>query len=117
MKPTKLIRIFCCTVFLCVAWGCQPSPDTRSEDPPAVEATVSDDLVTHFATADKLDGQEDQVVHRCYACALSMDGNSQIAAKGNGYTFHFCSDHCRTQFVENPDQIVSQAMDMLESAQ
>jgi hypothetical protein len=63
----------------------------KAENLPAVRTTL--------ALADRLDGVEDGVVHRCAGCALGMDGSADHAVVAAGHTLHFCSDGCRKRFV------------------
>ena len=36
-------------------------------------------------------------------CGMEVDENSALRAERNGQTFYFCSDHCRTKFLNEPN--------------
>ncbi|MFG0288277.1 MAG: hypothetical protein ACF8CQ_08885 [Rhodopirellula sp. JB044] len=67
----------------------------------------SQEILAALASADKLDGQEDHVIGKCYVCQLSMDGKSELTAEAHGYTACMCSSFCRDHFTSDPDDVIS----------
>lgn len=84
--------------------GAQPSSDTHDATPAS-----QDDLRVRLAAADRLDGSEDQVVHRCVSCNLHMDGSAEHAVTVDGYTLHLCSEACRARTAADPREVVMTA--------
>jgi len=77
--------------------GCEKKP----ADPQAVAAKL--------AKADAADGTVDKIVSKCAGCGLGMAGKKEYAATTSGYTLHFCSEQCKTDFEKDPSRAV---MDM-----
>ncbi|OGG31027.1 YHS domain-containing protein [Candidatus Gottesmanbacteria bacterium RIFCSPLOWO2_02_FULL_38_8] len=41
-------------------------------------------------------------------CGMSVDPqNSKFKSEFKGVTYFFCSQHCKTQFDQNPEQFIS----------
>ncbi|MBL8755165.1 MAG: hypothetical protein JNK15_17810 [Planctomycetes bacterium] len=97
-KPTFLS--FC---FLVVA-GCggkAPTPPADAPVTPAVPIATTPEIDAKLAAADKKDGKEDKVVHKCAGCALHMDGDAKFALKVGGYDMHFCKDACLVRYQKD----------------
>lgn len=89
--------------------GCGgPTADSESSSTPATTpvVNVSDEAAALLAKADSLDGATDQVIGKCYTCALGMDGDKANSVKVGDYTAHFCSEACSEHFVENAEELV-----------
>ena len=72
--------------------------------PAAESATAplsSDELKLKLASADALDGAEDQVVTRCSGCRLGMNGKAEHPISVEGYTLHMCSASCKAHFEKD----------------
>lgn len=64
------------------------------------------DVLAKLAKADAIDGSTDKVVTKCGGCALRMDGSDKHAINVSGYTMHFCSAKCKTEFSKDTIQSV-----------
>ena len=49
---------------------------------------------------------EPSVVHKDPVCGMKVK-NQLISAEYQGKIYYFCSDHCKRQFVENPEDYVN----------
>ena len=63
-------------------------------------------MLAKLAMVDKFDGKTDKIVSKCASCALGMDGKSEHALGVSGYTFHFCSEYCKTRFEQNTTKAI-----------
>jgi YHS domain-containing protein len=88
--------------------GCDAAPRTPTTDNAAKPAAGSPSVKVRarLVAADRLDGKEDQIVHRCYVCALGMDGKEKNTAKYEGFEVHLCSQGCLEEFQANPEKLV-----------
>ncbi len=68
--------LFCVSVL--AALGCQ---NEVPKLPPSPQSGAPATVLTRLQQADALDGEEDKVVHRCYVCALGMDGKAEHSAR------------------------------------
>lgn len=95
-------------VLICLFAGCnaKDSKQTTETTQPKI-ITVSNEVESKLAEADRADGKEDHVIEQCYSCALGMHGKSEFAATVKGYEAHFCSQSCRDHFESDPEQVVS----------
>ena len=95
-----------------LAWGAGCERDKQQTEPTEPAKTAQPDPATEakvkaiLAKADKLDGHEDKVVHRCPTCALSMDGKAEYARDAMDYTLHFCTERCAQVFSKNLTQSI-----------
>jgi YHS domain-containing protein len=96
-------------VLLPFCWiGCDAAPrnsNAGNDGKPAAQSP-SDAVRTRLVAADLLDGTEDKIVHRCYVCALGMDGKEKNTAKYEGFEVHLCSQGCLEEFQANPEKVV-----------
>ncbi len=97
------------------ALGCEnAAPSITSNAKPASAAASpnavppSKEMLVRLQAADKLDGDEDQIVHRCYVCSLGMDGKEKHSAKFGEYTAHLCSQGCLDEFQADPAKVVAE---------
>ncbi len=58
-----------------------------------------------LAEADKADGAEDKVVHKCATCALKMDGSKEHSVSIEGYEVHACSADCKHMIEQDPGKV------------
>ena len=81
----------------------ETAPPQEAEPQP--EATVAGNEALHakLVMADKIDGAEDQVVHKCGGCALAMDGDPNYTINVADYEMQFCSEYCRDKFSADPE--------------
>lgn len=101
-----------CTSFAIAALlfaACEKQPAEKAPDPSpaAAPAPLSAELKAILAKADKADGAEDKVVHRCAGCALGMDGKAEFSLPVDGYTMHFCKEACREPFQKDPAKSIA----------
>ena len=82
--------------------GCttKQQPDNSAAKP----ATAA--MAAKLAAADKVDGTEDKVVHRCAGCMLNMDGKKEMALEVGEYEMHFCKDACLARFEGSTEKEV-----------
>ena len=84
------------------------SDDKASGDTANVnQVSIPADLNGKLAEADMLDGKADKHIHKCYSCALGMDGKEEYTAEVNGYEVCFCSEICLESFEKDAEKIVS----------
>lgn len=109
MSLSTSTKLFLTVGCLFLAVGCNGSAETEvvEDSTPVVNLTLTDTHKANLAAADKLDGAEDKVVHRCYSCALGMDGDAANAAKVGDYELHFCSEGCVDNFVGSADDVLA----------
>jgi hypothetical protein len=60
--------------------------------------TLTAEMKTKLAAADKADGTVDHVVHKCAGCALGMDGKAEFALTVDDYSMHFCKQACLDRY-------------------
>lgn len=104
MKRTLSVLTF---LSLATVLGCQtevPKIGSNSSSAPEKAEKV---ILTRLQQADALDGEEDKIVHKCYVCALGMDGKEQHSATYEGYTAHLCSAGCKKTFEKDPESVVA----------
>ena len=100
----------CClaaTFLAAVMVGCEKKPSAEAR--PGIVAPPTGDaqaVEARLAKADALDGKADKVVSKCAGCALGMEGKKEFAAMVSGYTLHFCSQACKTEFEKDPQKAV-----------
>jgi YHS domain-containing protein len=94
--------LFCVSVL--AALGCQ---NEVPKLPPSPQSGAPATVLTRLQQADALDGEEDKVVHRCYVCALGMDGKAEHSVTYEGYTAHLCSAACKKEFERDPESVVA----------
>ena len=103
------------TLLLCglVTLGCNRATEEVSEVQSAeVTAPKKDafpfnlEAATLLASADKVDGTEDKVIHQCAGCALAMAGSSDNALQVGEYEMHFCSTYCKGVFEKDTETAV-----------
>ncbi len=82
----------------------QPPP---AREAPAAPAPLTEEARAKLAQADAADGQADQVVSKCVACGLAMNGKAAHAATVEGYTVQLCSSDCKRFFEKDPGKILS----------
>lgn len=109
---TRVIQwLLMLAVTLLVSVGCSTSEvqvvsdislEIKKADPNAFPFNL--EAATLLASADALDGAEDQVVGKCGGCALTMDGSAEHALKVGDYQMHFCSDYCRNGFEKDTEK-------------
>ncbi len=81
--------------------GCGKEQPKEPETPVVIE--VSPELEIKLAGADLADGTEDQVIAQCPGCGLAMEGTDDHVTQVADYSVHFCSDHCKANFSEDPE--------------
>lgn len=69
-------------------------------------AAPSPEMVAILTKADAADGASDHVVSKCGMCALRMPGLEEHTSQVGDFTLHFCSEHCKESFDENPTKAV-----------
>jgi len=79
----------------------QPASDAKVDAKVKVNVKVKVKVEAKLAKADQVDGTADKIVSKCPACALGMDGKSEHALQVSGYTLHFCSEKCKTEFEKD----------------
>jgi hypothetical protein len=94
-------RHLCLSLFLLGAAAC--GGDRTAETPTPTGPIASTPAIDgKLAVADRADGSEDQVVHKCAACSLHMDGKAEHALKVGNYELHFCKPACLTRYRKDP---------------
>ncbi len=88
------------SMVLIAVTGCRKEEPEKEQ--PASDAKVRVKIVeAKLAKADQVDGTTDKIVSKCPACELAMDGKSEHALQVSGYTLHFCSEKCKTEFEKD----------------
>lgn len=82
----------------------RPGEPVAPDVPAAATVEFGEDVLARLAQADGLDGREDRIVEQCFTCKLSMAGKADYASTIGEYEAHFCSDHCKESFEEDPHQ-------------
>jgi YHS domain-containing protein len=82
-----------------------PKSTSSTESPKA--ASLTPEVIAKLVQADRLDGDEDHVIKRCYICGLGMDGKEKFAASYGDYTAHLCSKGCQSEFEASPESVVA----------
>ena len=90
-----------------------PAPPAATA-PAAATPAASVDAAGTLAKADAHDGEVDNVVHECAACALGMSGDPANAVQHEGYELHFCSEGCQQGFAADPNAGVARLADVVE---
>ena len=98
----KLITGFA-LVFL---FGCEAKKEEAKLAGPSAGPTLSQAAQSLLMEADKLDGNTDQVIGKCYVCGLGMNGSDKYVVKVQGYTAHLCSAGCQHEFETSTEKIV-----------
>lgn len=98
---TKVGQMLVSSTMLFLA--CSGCRDTKVDDRQTAAA-----IAEHLMAADKLDGNEDHVIAKCYSCALEMDGAADVTSKYHEYTIHHCSQACKERFEDKADRIVKE---------
>ena len=101
---SRLNLLFSICLVLALLVGCSNSDSGSGDDS---SSSLSADTTQALVAADKLDGAEDKVVHKCYGCALGMDSDKEIASTFGGYTAHFCHENCKEAFEKDPEQLIA----------
>lgn len=57
-----------------------------------------------FGKSDVSDGSQEEN-HKDLVCGMKVN-NDSIAAEYRGATYYFCSEHCKAQFITNPENFV-----------
>lgn len=91
--------------------GCDQAGDKESKDSNATanvrQVSLPESLNGKLAEADALDGAADKHIHKCYSCALGMDGSEDYTAEVNGYQVCFCSEACLEHFEKEAESVVT----------
>ena len=85
--------------------GCGKEQPAEPETPVVIEA--SPELEATLASADRADGTEDQVISQCLGCGLAMEGSHDHVSQVADYSVHFCSDRCKNEFAEDPEDMLT----------
>lgn len=94
-----LLRRSVLLVPLLVAFAaCSKKP---ADAPVGVPIKTTPEIDAKLVAADKMDGAEDKVVHKCAGCALHMDGKPEFALPVGAYQMHFCSDKCLDRYKKD----------------
>lgn len=90
--------------------GCsQSQPEVSNGTALEVAApSISPAIRSNLELADQLDGSKDQIIGKCYVCALGMNGKPDFKVELDGYTAHLCSEHCRDHFAANWQSVVAE---------
>ena len=72
---------------------------------PAVPVEIEPHTKVCLAMGDKADGTADNVIEKCPACALSMNGSSKHKAVIEGYEIHSCTSDCNKALQEDPNKM------------
>lgn len=78
-----------------------PAGGSHGANANAVPVKTTPEIDAKLMAADKMDGAEDKVVHRCAGCALHMDGKQELALGVGAYQMHFCSDRCLGRYQKD----------------
>lgn len=101
MRTSALVRSVCgLALLLAACGGGTPATPTPPTTPPAPIVTTPE-IDARLAAADRKDGTEDKVVHRCAGCALGMDGKAEFAMQVGGYQMHFCKQGCLVRYQKD----------------
>lgn len=105
------LKNWLCTTLTVVSFafaGCNvpAEPQAAGSKNEATTSDLSPEMTAKLVAADRLDGEEDQVIGKCYVCGLGMDGKAEHAAEFGGYTAHLCSNMCKEHFAEDPAKVV-----------
>ena len=87
------------SMVLIAVTGCRK--EEPEQEQPMSEAEVKVQVEAMLAKADQVDGTTDKIVSKCPSCALGMDGKSEHALQVSGYTLHFCTEKCKTEFEKD----------------
>ncbi len=85
--------------------GCTADAPTEENNNSAKPATAA--MAVKLDLADKVDGTEDKVVHKCAGCSLGMDGKKEMALQVGDYEMHFCKDACLAKFKDDTEKAVT----------
>ena len=101
------LGLLCCVAVVGCGGGEQTAEaEVAAEEAAPAVAVEELTLEARLARADAADGQTDQVVQRCAACKLGMQGSADHAVQFGGYEWHFCSEGCAHEFEANPEEVV-----------
>ena len=93
MKNKLLLAIAPALLFVGCTTDAKPEGAT-----PESGGGISAVLVEKLVAADKLDGTEDKVVHKCAGCSLGMNGKKEMAVEVEGFEMHFCKPACKQRY-------------------
>ena len=101
------LGLLCCVAVVGCGGGSEPA-ETELAAEPASPVAAAEELTieARLALADAADGETDQVVHRCAACKLGMEGSADHAVQFGDYEMHFCSEECAHGFEANPEEAI-----------
>ncbi len=107
------LRNCLCVILTLVSYalvGCNAPTEPKAAGSTNAETLgdLSPELTSKLVAADRLDGEEDHVIGKCYVCGLGMDGKAEHAAEFAGYTAHLCSNMCKQHFAENAIKVVDE---------
>ena len=98
--------LLCLAVAGCGGGGETAEAEPVADAPPPPTPVEELTLEARLALADAADGATDEVVHRCAACKLGMDGSAEHTVAYGGYEMHFCSEGCAERFQQNPEETI-----------
>lgn len=87
------------SMILIALTGCRK--EEPEQEQPASDAEVKLQVEAKLAKADQVDGNADEIVSKCPGCALGSDGKGEHTLQVSGYTLHFCTEKCKTEFEKD----------------